>query len=343
LELGFVGTLNDYQRRGLFRILYRYFDHLLLRDEYDISSIQGIPFFYRQFGYDFILPLGKNVSIVPSAIPTFKQESRPSFMDIVVRKSTEEDIVRLMELYSAATSRLMVFAERDKQLWLIQEQIGMRDEKPVETMVVEQAGHIQGYFRVGERRDTSKEKADSILVTEASILTYDSVLRILHYLKQMASDVHADAIEVPGDTTSNLANVVLAYGGVMQRGWKYQIRIPDVLRFLNTIRPVLQNRIKGTMYEGFTREIDFNLYRTCYRFKFVNGRLDTIEDIGMQGTDTNQAFRIPPSDFIRLVLGDCSVDELRSHNVDFTIRAGKKHLLETLFPKKPSFLYNYQV
>ncbi len=343
LELGFVGTLEAYRRRGLFNILYNYFDHLLLAGEYDVSSIQGIPFFYRQFGYDFILPLGRNITLQPSSIPTLQEDSRPPFMDIVVRESTESDISRLMELYGAVTSRLLVYAERDKQLWHIQERIRMRDDKPVGTMIVEHDGHVDGYFRFGERRGTSPDTVDSIFVSEASILSYDSVLRTLQFLKQTASNAQTGLIEVPGDKTTNLAKIILAYGGVLQRGWKYQIRIPDLLRFLNKIRPVIEYRLKGTMYERLTREIEINIYRTCFRFKFMNGQLRSIEDIGMQPTDTRQPFRLPPPDFIRLVLGDYSIEELRSYTTDFTIHPGKKHLLETLFPNRPSYLYNYQV
>ena len=69
LELGFVGTRDEYQKKGLFSLLYKYFNHLLLEGRYDISSIQGIPFFYRKYGYDFILPLGRSIHLLQTAIP----------------------------------------------------------------------------------------------------------------------------------------------------------------------------------------------------------------------------------------------------------------------------------
>ncbi|MBY8998433.1 MAG: GNAT family N-acetyltransferase, partial [Candidatus Thorarchaeota archaeon] len=44
LELGWVGTLKEHRRKGLFRSLYTHFEKLLQDGEYDISTIQGIPY-----------------------------------------------------------------------------------------------------------------------------------------------------------------------------------------------------------------------------------------------------------------------------------------------------------
>ncbi|MHA1576969.1 MAG: GNAT family N-acetyltransferase, partial [Candidatus Thorarchaeota archaeon] len=79
LELGFVGTLKEYREKGLLRILYSYFDRLL--KNYDISTIQGIPYLYRTFGYDFIIPLGRKFFLAVDHIPSFNKESPPDFMN----------------------------------------------------------------------------------------------------------------------------------------------------------------------------------------------------------------------------------------------------------------------
>ena len=54
-EMNIVGTLPEYRQRGLIRALDRYFKSLLVSGEYDLSHLQGIPYFYRQFGYEYAI------------------------------------------------------------------------------------------------------------------------------------------------------------------------------------------------------------------------------------------------------------------------------------------------
>ncbi len=341
LELGFVGTRDEYQRKGLFNILYNYFNHLLIAGNYDISSIQGIPFFYRKYGYDFILPLGRAIHLQQAAIPEIIDDKKPPFMDIKIRASNEEDIPNLLKLYSQAQSNLLIFTSRDEELWKAQERTQMSEDKHIETLVLMNNGEIDGYLRVGERKEHGKEEVASILIKESSVLSYNSVMRTLHELKEMALRANTSLIEIPGDLTSNLGQIAIDYGGILHRGWKYQIRIPNVTQFLNKIRPVLEARLKDTMYQNLSREILISTYQDCYRFTFKKGKLEPIENLGMQSTRSREGIRIPPHDLVRMILGDYSIEELRYQDMDFIVRPGSKHLLETLFPKQESFLYPY--
>lgn len=343
LELGFVGTKDEHQRKGLFNSIYQYFDHMLTEGKYDISSIQGIPYFYRKYGYDFILPLGRMIHLRHTAIPAIIAENRPSFMDIQVRPLKDEDTLGLLELYSRAQSRLLVSAERDKELWKAQERTQMSEDIHYKTLLLVNDGDVDGYLRVGARKEHGKEKVDAIVVKESSILSYDSVMRTLHFLKEMALEASTSLIEIPGDLASNLGRIALDYGGILQRGWKYQIRIPNVIQFLNKIRSVLEARLKGSMYQGFSREVLISTYHNCYRFAFIKGSLEPVENLGMQSTKSQEGIRIPPHAFARLIFGEFSVEELRNQDMDFIVRPGRRHLLETLFPKQESYLYPYQV
>ena len=50
-EMGIVGTLEAYRRRGLVRAQVEYFKRRLAERGCLLSQIQGIPYYYRQFGY----------------------------------------------------------------------------------------------------------------------------------------------------------------------------------------------------------------------------------------------------------------------------------------------------
>ncbi len=144
-----------------------------------------------------------------------------------------------------------------------------------------------------------------------------------------------------GPAVNNLCRVAQNLGGHVDIGWKYQIRIPNMTRFLEQIRPALESRLIGTMFEGMTRELAVNTYEHCYLLSFVKGKLAPVKDIGMQEVGEYRNFRAPPNDLVRLVLGDYNAEELRSQNIDFIVSKELKPLVETLFPKKSSFIAYY--
>lgn len=340
LELGFVGTSEAYRNKGLVNTLYSYFDRLLVDGNYDVSAIQGIPYFYRKYGYDFILPLMRSIMLPVGNIPPITSEEEPAILDIAVRPANQSDLKCIMELYQEENQKLLVSSVRDQGLWEVQEQLKMNDSQSFETMILENNGKCDGYFRVGIRKN-DENKSSTIVADEGSIRSYDSVMRTLHYLRDKANEQNALTVQLSGNVCSNLEKTALDYGGALSPGWKYQIRIPDMLRFLNKIRPILEERLRGTMFEGMTRELHVNTYRSCYKLTFVNGNLKPIEDIGMQKMGTHMGIRLPPLGFVRLVLGEYTVDELKNQNIDFIVRRGQKILLETLFPKKESYIYPY--
>src|SRR5689334_11654746 len=93
-EMGIVGTLEAYRNKGLIRALDTRFKELLREGEFELSHIQGIPYFYRQFGYEYTLPLEPNWELAVDRIPDVSAESPYTF-----RPATADDIPVLMEFY----------------------------------------------------------------------------------------------------------------------------------------------------------------------------------------------------------------------------------------------------
>jgi len=339
LELGWVGTLKEYRRKGLARALYTYFEEILQRGEYHISTIMGIPYYYRQFGYDFILPLGRKVQLRIDQIPVPKNEARKS---IVFREANQDDIPNLMRLYDEHNKTMLIHAARTKGLWELQERFHREFEQEFKTIVLERDDKVVGYFRLcvrGEKKQAPRGLWLSVM--ESSITTFDDVLQTLQYLRGRAAEENTCRIDLMGPAVNNLCRVAQNLGGNVDIGWKYQIRIPDMTRFLEQIRPTIESRLIGTMFEGMTRELAINTYEHCYVLSFVNGKIAPVKGIGMQEVGEYSDFRAPPNDLARLTLGDYNTDELRSQNIDFIMSKELKPLVETLFPKKNSFIAYY--
>jgi hypothetical protein len=344
LELGWVGTLKEHRRKGLFKSLYTHFDKLLQDGKYDISTIQGIPYYYRQFGYDFVIPMGRTLWLTIDQIPVVNDKEPPSFMELNVRESTSDDIDDLIKLYEEHNKPLQVYVARNRVLWKIQEETKREYDREFQTMVLEDEDGVQGYLRFVLILSTGAgmHGSGSVLqVIESRIRSYDGVRRILEFLRTKALEHNIYRIGVSGPSTNNLSRVALDLGGHIRGGWKHQVRVPSLLRLLRNIRPVLEKRLIGTMFEGLTEDLMLNTFRNCYDLKFVNGKIESISDLGMQEVDENRRFRSPPDDLVRLVLGAYGIDELSHNNIDFLVSNSLKSLIKTLFPKRESCIYYY--
>lgn len=342
LELGYVGTKEEYRRRGFMRILYQLFEKIMLDGGYDISTIQGIPYLYRNFGYDFILPLSKAVSIRVDQIPSEDTSFPSAVSDITIRESRTEDLDSIMNLYDRTREKFLVTARRSEQIWKLQERLKKEYAADFKSLVVEGDGDIRGYFRLVTRGDSSKPEGGAVLdVMESSIVSYEGVLATLRYLREDAVSKGLYRIALPGSELSNLAGIALDLGGNMNRGWKYQIRVPNMLQFLQKIKPVLDKRLKGTMFQDLSYTLALNTYRYCYDLEITNGSIVGISDSGQSKIGEKTDFRVPPKDFVRLVMGEYQLAELSKMNADFLVSGKVKSLVSSLFPQKESNISYY--
>ncbi len=68
-EMSLVGTAEPYRRRGLVRAQVQQFKRRLAARGCLLSLIQGIPYYYRQFGYTYALPLEGGLIVNPRELP----------------------------------------------------------------------------------------------------------------------------------------------------------------------------------------------------------------------------------------------------------------------------------
>jgi hypothetical protein len=342
LELGFVGTMPEYRNRGLVRALYQeFFEKEFHRGKYEISTIQGIPYYYRQFGYDFLIPAWRSIFLMPSQISANTPKEKPAWMKLSVRRAAKKDIDAIISLYEEMRSRTLISTPRSRELWEIQERSRREYDKEFTTYLVRRGTDIEGYFRLVVRENKTDPAAGFLDVIESSIKTYDGVRRTLEYLRKQCTEKNLPRFALSGALVSNLSKVGLDLNGVLSRGWKHQLRIPDMVRFLKRVRPVLEKRLRKSMFEGLTQEVTINTYRHCYVLDFRGGKIKQIKDFGIHEDGKNLSFRAPPHDFIRLLLGQYTIEELNQQNIDFLVSGPVKSLISTLFPKQESFIGYY--
>ncbi len=340
LEMGWVGTLEEYRQKGLVRILNSYFEEMLDRGKYHISTIQGIPYFYRQFGYDFVIPMEPCVFLRLGQIP-----SKPEGVNLrEIREAKSNDIDELMELYNLEHRDLLLSTKRTESIWELQEKFRKEYDREFQTCIVERDGNIEGYFRTWIEGNPKKDpQRSTLVVSENSISVFDAVMTTLYHLKEKATNLGVNQVRIIGPKHNNLLKLARDLQGVFQPWWKYQIKIPDLTRFLKQIRLVLEKRIKNTMYSRLNRIININTYRECISIEFVSGKIRSIKNIGFQDGQEYSDIRSSKEDFVRMVLGQYSREEINEYQIDFLVRLSLRTLFETLFPKKESHISYYMV
>ncbi|MCA9972868.1 MAG: GNAT family N-acetyltransferase, partial [Anaerolineales bacterium] len=109
-----VGTLPEYRRRGLVRQQMAVVHALSASRGELLQAITGIPWYYRQFGYEMALNLGGGRTFLWQRSGNLaKVDEEPYRM----RPATAEDIPVLMTLYTAFCARSSLVRVRDAALW----------------------------------------------------------------------------------------------------------------------------------------------------------------------------------------------------------------------------------
>lgn len=328
-EMGIVGTLEAYRHRGLVRALVARFDELLREGGYDLSHIQGIPYFYRRFGYEYAIPLEADLRVELHLIPDAPPDEPPrcSF-----RQATLDDLPALMRLYADAASDLSISAVRGEASWRYLFGPSRQTEMIAETwLILDEAGRPEGYLRVPQHGF-----GEGLIVNEVSRLSSDAALAVLRQLEALAAERNKPYIRLNVPASSTLAQVARYRGAHDAGAYAWQIRLPDVGRLLQKLAPVLERRIAASPFAGLRQNLRLNLYREAFELRFEGGRLTAVESPGFSDRG---GVRIPPPLAAPLLLGYRSREELAQAHHDVSVWGEWQHLVDVLFPKMASFIY----
>lgn len=330
-EMGIVGTLPDYRhgRRSLVAVLVERFNELLEEGEFDLTHIQGIPYYYRRYGYDYALPLEPHLNLELRTIPAAQSDEAQRF---TIRPAQEADVPALARLYDDAARVLDLSAERDESMWryLLAHTAGTAME--ADTWVIAgPGGEVIGYWRV-----PSEGFGDGLIVSEASQLPYQAAQAALRHLKSLAQTRGKPYIRLATSAESSLWRTAQAWGAQDNGHYEWQLRIVDVPRLLRHLAPVLEQRLADSPFAGLTENVLLNLYREAYELRFSNGVLREVECVGFC---EEGAIKLPPNVLPKLIFGWRDRHTLRAAYPDVGIWGQAGYLVDVLFPPMRSFLY----
>ncbi len=325
-EMGIVGTLEAYQHRGLVRAQVDYFKRRLRERGCLLSHIQGIPYYYRQFGYEYALPLEGGLRLEMRHVPA------PPGVPFTFRLATRDDLAALMRLYDDAARDLAIHAVRDEATWQYLLTHADGTETECENWLIQDAdGQIVGYMRVPKHHF-----GEELVVGEVSHLGFEAALAALHHLKTLTVERDKPGIRLNLPAECTLMRLARSLGAHDLGTYAWQIHVPDVAALLRALTPVLERRVAGSPFAGLTRDVRLSLYRETLLLRFRAGNLTEVANLDFT---SGEAIRLPPLQFIPLLLGYRTAEELRATYPDVSIAPAWRLLVDTLFPKVASFIY----
>jgi len=324
-EMGNVATLPEYRNRGLIRRLVQEYHKEVAEQGFDLSVIEGIPYFYRQFGYEYALTHDEETTISLEKLPEFESNLR-------IRPFNIKDIPKAMKLLAQSQSKFCVHSVRDEQIWKMQQETGLAGEYGFDGYAVEEKGEMTAYFRI-----TCRLEEKELILREATDADYLTTMTVLSFLKNTGKKHGIETLIARTSYCDPTARILATLGAERQvPPYAWQIRVTGYVNLLQKMKPLLESRLAASEYRGLTEKLNLNFRRFRAQMAIENG---SVTDIHQLHTDEQCIIGLNPPASTRLILGYKSREELETCFPDFYVRPKYKRLIDVLFPKMPSYIH----
>ena len=277
-----VGTHPDYRRRGLVRAQFDVAHRWSAKRGHMVQAITGIPWYYRQFGYEMAVNLGGSHKGYRVDVPKLKEGEQEVYR---VRAAGLEDLAFLRETHDRACERSLVSCQRGEALWRYEldgRTPGGADRLKV-CIIETPAGSRVGYLLHNECL-----RRNGLYVSDVELapgISWLSVMPpVLRYLAAAAQEMaETDAKNTFEALTFGLGAEHPAYVAagrwlpVASPPYAWYIRVPDLKGFVAHIAPALERRLASSVAVGHTGELTLGFYRNGLRLVFDAGRITAVE------------------------------------------------------------------
>jgi GNAT superfamily N-acetyltransferase len=337
-----VACHPDYRQRGLIRALFETF-HARSAAAGDLAQgITGIPYFYRQFGYEYAIDLGGERVVSFSEIPKLAEGAEEPF---TLRDATVDDLAFVNDLYDRDRARGPVSTPVPAAFWR-----WTHDGVDVTSMqgwkislVVDREGARRGCVVGWKGRWGSSAAVHTIAVAEGTSLQA-ALPSILRGIRDYAPTL------VTGREPKEPDRILLALGArhpvydllgsriapYYEPPYAWYVRVPDQPALIRHLAPALERRLAASPAAGYSGELRIDMYRVGLRLLFKDGRLEEVGPWSMPVWDRQTSAGIPQLVFLQLLFGRRSLDELRAAHPDVWAGDEARPVLEAIFPARPS-------
>ncbi len=350
-----VMTHQEYRRRGLIRAQMDLVHQWSARRGEQVQSITGIPWFYRQFGYEFALTLNGGRGGYAQNVPYLSEDDTEPYK---IRQAREEDLGLITHLYSKGMERYLVSCVRDKEMFTydLNAPIAKSTRWNVTCVIESQSGESIGMLRHGYRLRNGEmvagiyelKSGTSWMSVTPSVVRYLSETGKIYATRQnksyngeFALSLGTDhpAYEAMGDQLPKIER------SHIPAAW--YIRLANLPKFVMHIAPVLEQRLVDSVAADYTGKLNIGFTTGGLRIFFLNGKLSAERRLPTQNDlsetwDTVDAL-FPGLTFLQLLFGFRTLEDIEYAYPDCLITSVEaRSVLKALFPKRPSMVYGIQ-
>lgn len=339
-----VGTDPAYRERGLVRAQFETIHRWSAERGEQVQGITGIPYYYRQFGYEMALELGGGRVGFLQQIP--KLEGDEPF---ALRAAAESDIPFLVDLSSQMNQRYLVSCPRDVDTWRYE--LSGRNPNNVNNSVIRiiesETGDALGfiahppYLWGGMMAVTAYE----IKPGQSWAAITPSIMRHLktvgdEYSSEQENGRDFERFGFWLGSQHPVYEVIPDKLPKTRSPYAWFLRVPDLPGFIQHIRPQLEARLAASVLVGYQGEIKLTFYNSGLQLVLESGCLVGIEQWKPEPERGSGDAGFPGLTFLQLVFGYRNMSELKFSFADcWTKNDQIAILLDILFPKTASSVW----
>lgn len=337
-----VSTDPAYRRRGLVRAQFDEIHRWSAARGHLVQAIPGVPWYYRQFGYEMALSLEAHRTGFRHHVPNIKDGERELY---TFRAATTDDLPFMMTMYEQASSRSAIAGLRNEAIWRYDIEgrsagSGFRSEaRIIET--ADTAPHPVGVVIHSRKLWGSGKLGVRFLEVRLGVPLLNVAPGVLRYLDATGEKYAKRDAEDFGAFSFDLIDTHPLYETIPDRlpqveiPYAWYIRVPDLAAFMRQIIPALERRLGASAQAGYTGELTISFFRRGLLLSFDEGRIAVQDWMPEQVEEGNAAF--PDLTFFQLLFGFRSLVELRQAFPDCLVATDEaRALLPILFPKRSS-------
>jgi len=332
-----VSTDPAYRRRGLVRAQFAAIHARGAARGELMQVIDGLAWYYRQFGYEMALAMGGSRRWLPFRIPALAPDAPPAYR---LRPATADDIPLLGQLYAIHCAGDLVTRVRDDAEWRYE--LGWKQFRVVEDAEGAPVGYVEA-----RANDSGQdpEVMHVLRVSELAVLPGRSLRAVAEVL---GPALQAELEALNATRTLPMTGLALnlgaqhpaytALGDLLEQYRAYYawyIRVPDLPAFMRHIAPVLEGRLAASVMAGHTGTLRLNFYQAQMTLGFTAGRLTEIGTFTPAHGEDGDA-RFPGLTFLQVLLGHRTPAEINHIYADCYVTPAAAVLLGILFPPQPS-------
>ncbi len=237
-----------------------------------------------------------------------------------------------MRFCAASTAHLCIRTWRDEAQWAYQLHLSVGNPGRQQGYMIAMDGCDVGYM-MGGLDDWDQE---GWVCREMSSVSYGAMLSALRLIRKEAEAAGRKRINLRVHASAPIMRVAKGLGGTDKKPYAWQIRIPNRVRFLQRIAPVLERRLADSMFAGVTQTLHLNFYEETIELVLDKGRVTKVTSIGR--TDARD-IRLPHLPAVQLLTCYRSREEISDYRLDLGVSGKFQLIMDTLFPKRESYIY----